>query len=47
MLKVFHPLVVRSSIVVGTEVAGVVVNNIVVTSYVWVSPLKIVLLAVD
>ena len=47
MLKVFHLLVVRSLIVIGTEVAGVVVASTVVTGCVWVSPLEVVLLAVD
>ena len=47
MLKVFYPLVVRSLIVVGTEEAGVVVDGAVVAGCVWVSPLEVVLLAVD
>ena len=47
MLKVFYPLVVRSLIVISTEVASVVVDSVVVAGYVWVSPLEVVLLAVD
>ena len=47
MLKVFYPLVVRLLIVISTEETVVLVNGTVVTSYVWVSPFKVVLLAVD